>query len=181
MRRAIVTAVCVSGSHTFSKSRLERIMLLAGLGVEGDAHAGSTVKHRSRVRQNPDQPNLRQIHLVHEELLEELREQGFHVAPGSIGENVTTRGIELLALPTGARLRLGASAVIELTGLRNPCAQLDNFQKGLTAAVLDRDAQGNLIRKAGVMGIVLHGGPVMPGDAIEIELPEGEHRALEKV
>ena len=177
----IVTAVSFSGSHTFTKPNRLAIRLVAGLGVEGDAHLGVTVKHRSRVRQDPTAPNLRQVHLIQEELFAELRAGGFAVEPGAIGENVTTRGIDLLGLPTGTRLRLGPDAVIEITGLRNPCRQLDAFQPGLMAATLDRDAAGRLIRKAGVMAIVIHGGDVQPGDAIAVELPVGEPRPLEAV
>jgi len=176
-----IIAVCTSSSHSFSKRQQDSIRLLAGLGVEGDAHLGVTVKHRSRVAVDPTQPNLRQVHLVHSELLAELRSGGFDVEPGSIGENVTTEGIDLLGLPQGTRLRLGPDAVIEVTGLRNPCVQLDRYQKGLTAAVLDRDAEGNLVRKAGIMAIVLAGGDVRPGDPIGIELPPEPHRRLEKV
>ena len=178
---ASVTAVARSAGHTFSKSTEMSIRLLAGLGVEGDAHMGETVKHRSRVRVDPTQPNLRQVHLIHAELQDELKARGFDVRPGDVGENVTTRGIDLLGLPTGTILRIGDSAVVQVTGLRNPCAQLDGFQKGLTAAVLDRDAEGNLIRKAGVMGIVLQGGDVRPGDPIKVELPPEPHRHLEPV
>ncbi|WP_112663760.1 MOSC domain-containing protein [Microvirga flavescens] len=178
---AIVTAVSLSPVHSFSKPNEISIRLIAGLGVEGDAHLGETVKHRSRVAQDPTQPNLRQVHLIHAELHEELARAGFAVAAGAMGENVTTRGIDLLALPRGARLHLGDHAVVEITGLRNPCAQLDRFQKGLMAAVLDRDAQGNLVRKAGVMGIVLADGEVRPGDAIHVTLPALPHRALERV
>lgn len=154
---------------------------MAGLGVEGDAHSGVTVKHRSRVKRDPSQPNLRQVHLVHAELFDELREKGFAVTPGDIGENVTTRGIDLLALPTGARLRLGDAATVEVTGLRNPCVQLDGFQKGLMAATLDKDANGNLVRKAGVMSVVLVGGEVRPGDPITVELPPAPHQSLQPV
>jgi MOSC domain-containing protein YiiM len=175
---AIVTAVSRGPSHTFSKPNMPTIRLIAGLGVEGDAHMGETVKHRSRVRTNPDAPNLRQVHLMHEELFAELRAGGFDVEPGVIGENVTTRGINLLALPTGARLRLGANAVVEITGLRNPCHQLDAFQPGLMGAVLGRDAAGHLVRKAGVMAIVISGGDVKPKDVIILEMPRGAHRAL---
>jgi MOSC domain-containing protein YiiM len=178
---SVVTAVSQSRSHTFSKPNALSIRLVEGLGVEGDAHAGVTVKHRSRVRRDPTQPNLRQVHLVHSELFDELRDKGFRVVPGDIGENVTTRGIDLLAQPTGTKLRLGETATIEITGLRNPCVQLDTFQKGLMAATLDKDADGNLIRKAGVMGVVLAGGEVRPGDAITIELPAGAHRPLQPV
>ena len=168
----IVEAVAAHPTHAFSKPAVPAITLLAGLGVAHDAHQGTTVKHRSRVARDPTQPNLRQVHLLHAELLDELRPQGFHLAPGSIGENILTRGIDLLALPRGARLRLGATAVVEVTGLRNPCAQLDRFQPGLMAATLGRDAQGNLVRKAGIMAIVLEPGDVHPGDPIVMTLPE---------
>jgi len=137
-----VAAVSLSPRHGFSKTPQAAIRLLAGLGVEGDAHAGETVKHRSRVAVDPNQPNLRQVHLVASELLQELRAKSFRVEPGAIGENVLTRGLALIDLPAGARLRLGAEAVVEITGLRNPCRQLDEFQHGLMAAVLDRDAEG---------------------------------------
>ena len=178
---AIVTAVSRSGMHTFSKPTTAAIRLVAGLGVEGDAHLGVTVMHRSRVRTDPDSPNLRQVHLIHAELHEELRAAGFMVEAGQIGENVTTRGIALLGLPTGTRLHLGAAAVVEVTGLRNPCRQLDRFQAGLTAALLGRDQNGKLIRKAGIMSIVLTGGDIRPGDPIEIELPPEPHLPMERV
>lgn len=176
-----VTAVSRSATHTLIKPNEERIQLIAGLGVEGDAHAGKTVKHRSRVARDPSQPNLRQVHLIHAELHDELREAGFNVAAGQMGENITTRGIDLLSLPTGTRLRIGAEAVIEITGLRNPCAQLEKIQTGLMKAVLDRDEEGNLIRKAGVMAVVLASGPVEPGDPITIELPPETHQPLKPV
>jgi MOSC domain-containing protein YiiM len=178
---ATVTAVSRSGTHTMSKPNADSLLLVAGLGVDGDAHKGTTVKHRSRVRRDPSQPNLRQVHLIHAELHDELRAAGFEVSPGQMGENVTTRGLDLLALPTGARLHLGAAAVIELTGLRNPCVQLDGVAEGLMAATLDRDEQGNLVRKAGVMGVVLTGGQVRAGDSIRIELPDEPHARLEPV
>ena len=177
----VVTAVSLSPAHTFGKENREGIRLLAGLGVEGDAHLGETVKHRSRVARDPTQPNLRQVHLIHAELHDELRAAGFTVAAGEMGENVTTRGVDLLGLPTGARLRLGETAVVEVTGLRNPCAQLDRFQPGLMAAVLGRDEDGGLVRKAGVMAVVLAGGEVRPGDPVRVELPPGPHRRLEPV
>lgn len=176
-----VIAVHASDVHGFSKFAEPSIRLLVGLGVEGDAHAGRTVQHRSRVARNAGAPNLRQVHLLHAELFDELIEAGFAVFPGDLGENITTRGIELLGLPTGTRLRLGAEAVIELTGLRNPCSQIDRFQKGLMAATLARDAGGGLVRKAGVMAIVITGGEVRASDAIHIELPAGEPRRLEPV
>jgi MOSC domain-containing protein YiiM len=174
----VVAAVSRSAEHTFGKPNEARIRLLAGLGVEGDAHLGVTVKHRSRVARDPTQPNLRQVHLVHAELHDELRAGGFHVQPGEMGENVTTRGIDLLGLPTGTRLRLGDAAVVEVTGLRNPCAQIDAFQRGLMAAVLDRDENGGLVRKAGIMAVVLAGGDVRPGDAVRVELPPEPHAPL---
>jgi len=174
----IVTAVSLSAAHTMVKPNQESIFLLTGLGVEGDAHSGVTVKHRSRVAQNPHQPNLRQVHLIHSELHDELRAKGFILAPGQMGENITTRHLDVLSLPTGTRLHLGASAIVEITGLRTPCAQLDGVQPGLLQAVLAFDAAGNLIRKAGVMGIVLHDGAVKPGDAIRVELPPSPHQAL---
>src|SRR6266516_1387721 len=176
-----VTAVSRSSMHTFTKPNQESIQLLTGLGVEGDAHLGETVKHRSRVARDPGQPNLRQVHLIHAELYDELRAVGFAVSAGQMGENITTRGVDLLRLPTGTRLHLGDTAVVEVTGLRNPCVQLDRFQPGLMAAVLGRDEHGTLIRKAGIMAIVLAGGEVRPGDPITVELPPEPHRALELV
>jgi MOSC domain-containing protein YiiM len=173
-----VLAVSLRYGHHFSKTPSLSIRLLTGLGVAGDAHMGETVKHRSRVRKDPTQPNLRQVHLMHVELFDELRKKGFGVQPGDLGENVTTSGIDLLALPSGTRLHIGASAVVEITGLRNPCVQIDGFQKGLMAATLDKDARGNLIRKAGIMSIVLADGDVRPGDAVRVELPMPPHRPL---
>jgi MOSC domain-containing protein YiiM len=177
----IVIAVSRSATHTFSKANQDSIRLLAGLGVDGDAHMGKTVKHRSRVAADPTQPNLRQVHLIHAELHDELRAGGFAVTAGQMGENITTRGIDLLGLPTGTRLHIGEATVIEITGLRNPCDQLDQFQSGLRAAVQGRDEQGNLIRKAGVMGIVLASGEVRRGDRMRIELPQQPYRPLERV
>jgi MOSC domain-containing protein YiiM len=176
-----ITAVSRSSTYTFSKPNQSSIRLLAGLGVEGDGHMGEKVKHRFRVAHDPDSPNLRQVHLIHAELLDELQTAGFTVLPGQMGENITTRGVDLLGLPAGARLHLGNTAVVEVTGLRDPCHQLDTFQPGLMAAVLDHDANGNLIRKAGVMSIVLAGGEVKPGDPIFVELPSGPYRPLETV
>jgi len=177
------TVIAVSGApgHRFSKLVQGSIRLLAGLGVEGDVHCGETVKHRSRVAVDPTQPNLRQVHLIQAELLDELNAAGFDVAPGGMGENVLTRGLDLLGLPVGARLRLGTDALAEITGLRNPCSQIDAFRPGLLKAVLGRDAEGRIVRKAGIMGIVLEGGEIWPGDTIEVRLPAMPHRALERV
>jgi MOSC domain-containing protein YiiM len=176
----VVTAVSRSVTHTMSKRNVGAIRLLAGLGVEGDAHLGETVKHRSRVRRDPTQPNLRQVHLIHAELHDELRAAGFEVGPGQMGENVTTRGVDLLGLPAGTRLQLGTSAVLEVTGLRNPCVQLDRIQEGLMAATLGRDEAGNLVRKAGVMAVVVAGGEVRSGDDVRVHLPASA-RPLEPV
>ncbi|WP_433549211.1 MOSC domain-containing protein [Streptomyces sp. CA-294286] len=178
---ATVIAVSSNDTYTFTKPNRDSITLLAGLGVEGDVHAGVTVKHRSRVAQDPTQPNLRQVHLIHQELFDEVREEGFEVAPGQLGENVTTRGIDLLALPVGTLLRLGADAVVEVTGLRNPCLQIDRFQEGLLKQVVGRDTEGNIVRRTGIMGVVRAGGVIRPGDAIDVELPAAPHRPLEKV
>jgi MOSC domain-containing protein YiiM len=167
----LIHAVSLRSGHHFSKTPALSIRLLQGLGVEGDAHNGVTVKHRSRVRRDPSQPNVRQVHLIHRELFEELGGKGFRVAPGDLGENITTEGLDLLSLPSCTRLHLGATAIVELTGLRNPCSQIESFQEGLLKATLDRDADGNLIRKTGVMSIVIAGGDVRPGDAIRVELP----------
>lgn len=174
----IVTSVSRSSKHEFAKPIQVSIRLLAGLGVKGDAHLGTAVQHRSRVARDPSQPNLRQVHLIHAELHDELRAKGFAVAAGEMGENITTRGIKLLDLPTGATLHIGDSAIVEVTGLRNPCLQLDHFQPGLMAAVLNKDEEGKLIRKAGIMGIVLVGGEVRPDDCIRVELPPPPHHPL---
>ncbi|MEE1938657.1 MOSC domain-containing protein [Streptomyces sp. TRM 70361] len=176
-----VTAVSGNEGYSFTKPNRESVTLLAGLGVEGDVHAGETVKHRSRVAKDPTVPNLRQVHLIHEELFAEVGAAGFTVRPGELGENITTRGIDLLGLPTGALLHLGDEAVVEVTGLRNPCHQIDNFQKGLLKRVVGRDADGNLVRRAGIMGIVRTGGVVRPGDTISVQLPAEPHRPLAPV
>lgn len=174
----VVVAVSRAPTHTFSKPNVSSIRLLAGIGVEGDAHAGTTVKHRSRVIVDPSQPNLRQVHLIHSELHDELTAAGYRVGPGEMGENITTRGVDLLGLPVGTQLRLGDEAVVEVTGLRNPCRQLDDFQPGLMQAVLDRDSDGNLIRKAGIMTVVVEAGEVRPGDPVRIVLPAEPHGPL---
>lgn len=175
---ARVESVSRAGEHRFSKQRAEVIELIAGHGVAGDAHAGVTVKHRSRVAKDPTQPNLRQVHLIPAELFDAILPLGHQVAAGELGENILTRGIDLLALPTDSELRIGDSAVIRVTGLRNPCAQIEAFQPGLLAQMVEKRADGTLVRKAGVMGTVIAGGQVWPGDAIAIVLPEGPHRPL---
>ena len=179
--KGIVESVGSGPNSSMAKPNRRSIRLLAGLGVEGDAHQGRTVRHRSRVARDPNQPNLRQVHLIHAELHDELREAGFGIAAGQMGENITTRGIDLLSLPRGTRLKLGADAVVEVTGLRNPCSQLDVLQSGLMRAVLERDCHGNLVRKAGIMSIVVSGGEVRPGDRIDVELPPQPHQRLDVV
>lgn len=181
MTKPTVIAVSCSIEHSFSKPNQPMINLIAGVGVEGDAHAGKKVKHRYLVGLDATKPNLRQVHLMQVELFDELTANGFLVGPGKLGENITTRGVDLLDLPTGTKLRIGTEAVIELTALRNPCVQIDNFQKGMLKAVLDKDEEGNLIRKAGVMGIVLVGGEIRPSDFIVIDLPSEPHHRLEYV
>ncbi len=177
----VVTAVSLSATHTLTKANRDSIRLMVGLGVQGDAHEGEKVKHRSRVARDPDQPNLRQVHLIQAELHDELGAIGFSVAAGQMGENITTRGLDLLGLPTGTHLHIGEQAVVEVTGLRNPCVQLDSIHPGLMAATLGRDEHGNLIRKAGVMGIVRSGGDIQPGDSVHVELPPTPHHPLEPV
>lgn len=177
----VIIAVNQSAGHSFSKQTHNKIVLLAGLGVEEDAHMGKTVQHLSRVRKDPTQPNLRQVHLMHAEFHDELNASGFHVSPGNLGENITTRGVDLLSLPTGTRLHLGDIAIVEVTGLRNPCEQLNNFQAGLMNACVYKDTDGNVIRKAGIMSIVLVGGEIRVGDSIRVELPSGPYRPLQVV
>jgi MOSC domain-containing protein YiiM len=175
-----VVQVHRSPAHTFTKARSDVITLLEGRGVEGDAHCGVTVKHRSRVKADPSQPNLRQVHLIHSELFDELRDAGFRVTGGDLGENITTRGVDLLALPVGARLSIG-DVVITVTGLRNPCQQINDFRDGLLKQVVRTDDDGQVVRRAGVMGIVSRGGTVRAGDRIEVELPPPPHHPLTRV
>jgi MOSC domain-containing protein YiiM len=181
MNGGTVIAVCRSPTHDFSKPPEDSIELVEGLGVKGDSHFGALVQHLVRVREDPTKPNVRQVHLIHSELFEELRAAGFSLAPGQVGENITTRGIDLLSLPDATRLHIGKDAVLLVTGLRNPCKQLDNFQPGLMSAMLGRDAQGNITRKSGIMSVVVNGGEVRPGDAIRIELPPEPRRPLGRV
>ncbi|MDR7299391.1 MOSC domain-containing protein YiiM [Pelomonas aquatica] len=181
MTAAVVAAVWSSATHSFSKFAHGELQLVEGQGVAGDAHCGVTVKHRSRVARDPTQPNLRQVHLIQGELFDELAAQGFGVQPGQLGENITTRGIDLLALPRDTELRIGAAVVLRVTGLRNPCPQIENFETGLLKAVVDKDVNGEVVRKAGVMSVVLAGGVVKPGDAIDVRLPPAPHVRLERV
>jgi MOSC domain-containing protein YiiM len=177
---AEVVGVHLSPTHTFSKKRMASIQLVEGMGVQGDAHCGVTVKHRSRVRADASQPNLRQVHLIHSELFDHLHDAGFTVASGDLGENITTRGVDLLGLPVGSRLTIGA-AVITVTGLRNPCRQINDFDDGLLKQVVWTDGEGSLVRLTGVMGIVSRGGEVRPGAPIHTELPPRPHHRLTRV
>ena len=179
--RPRVVAVAVSGTHGFSKQTASVIRLVEGLGVEGDAHHGTTVQHLSRQRRHPHEPNLRQLHLIQAELLDEMRDEGFHVLAGDLGENVSTRGIDLLGLPVGTALLLGDTAEVQLTGLRNPCVQIERFRKGLLERVLHRADDGSLVRRAGVMAVVRRDGEIRPGDPVTVVLPEAPHRPLDPV
>jgi MOSC domain-containing protein YiiM len=176
-----IIALARDGDHRFSKCSAPQLRLIAGHGVEGDAHCSTTVKHRSRVAADPGQPNLRQVHLIHAELFTELAARGFTVSPGELGENITTQGLDLLSLPRGTVLRIGAEVQLEVTGLRNPCGQIERFQPGLLAAVLDKGPGGEVIRKAGIMAVVRVGGMVRCGDTIGLELPAMPHLPLERV
>ena len=177
MSLPVVLAVHCSDQHSFSKAPRDAIRLIENWGVEGDSHAGPHDQHLYHIRKFGQQPNLRQVHLIHSELLDEVGARGFTVRPGELGENISTRNIDLLGLPTGTRLRIGPEAVIELTGLRNPCRQIEEFQRGLLAQLVENGPAGT-VRKGGVMSIVVHGGLVRPGDAIEVELPASPHRPL---
>lgn len=176
-----VIAVSRDDVHRFSKPVVDEVTLVEGWGIEGDAHAGTTVQHRSRVARDPSQPNLRQVHLLHAEVFDEVAEAGFRVEPGQMGENVTTRGVDLLGLPTGTLLYLGDEACVRVTGLRNPCQQINGFEPGLLREVLGRDEDGSVVRKGGVMSVVVTGGVVRTGDRVRIELPTGEQQALKPV
>jgi MOSC domain-containing protein YiiM len=179
--KAEATALHVSDTHSLSKERVGSLTMVAGLGAVGDAHSGALVKHRSRVAKDPNQPNLRQVHLIHAELFDELASKGFEVGPGAMGENITTSGIDLLGLSTGAILAIGDEALLAVTGLRNPCSQLDALIPGLMSAVIARGADGRLIRKAGVMAVVLSGGTIHAGDPIDMAPPPGRPRPLQPV
>ncbi|MFF8955276.1 MOSC domain-containing protein [Streptomyces sp. NPDC014894] len=177
-----VAAVSRDETYTFSKTKRDSITLLAGLGVEGDVHAGETIRHQFRMTYEPDLPNLRQVHLMHEELFEELALKGFAVSAGQLGENITTREVDLLGLPTGALLRIGEQAVLEVTGLRNPCAKINDFREGLLGEVFAMDpVSGGFTFKSGVMSVVRRGGIVRPGDSVRVETPALPHRPLERV
>ena len=179
--RGIVLAVAGDREHNFAKPVREAIVLVPGIGVVGDAHSGPTVQHRSRLKRTPDAPNLRQVHLIPAELFDELAQAGFTVGPGQLGENLTTRGIDLLDLPKGARLRLGTSALLEVTGLRNPCWQIDAFSPGLLAEMIEKRPDGSIMRKCGLMGVVETGGTIGQGAHIAVDLPPEPHRPLDLV
>lgn len=181
MKAGLVQSVHRSPTHTMAKYSEDQISLIEGLGVDGDAHAGKFVKHRSRIHLLPRKPNLRQVHFIHNELIDELQSKGFKVAPGIMGENITTSGLDILGLPEGTILHIGETAKVRVTGLRNPCKQLDGIQNGLMKAVLDKTPSGELIRKAGIMSVVIEGGDIRPGDPIIVHLPEGPFKPLDRV
>jgi MOSC domain-containing protein YiiM len=176
-----VVAVSRDDAHRFSKPARDSITLIAGIGVEGDSHAGATVQHLSRIRRDPTTPNLRQVHLIHAELFDEVAARGHVVTAGALGENITTAGIDLLGLARGTRLELGEDAVIEITGLRNPCAQINGLSEGLMKELVHVDDRGATVRLAGVMSVVLTGGVVRPGDSIRVLPPAGRFEPLQPV
>ncbi|MFC5929743.1 MOSC domain-containing protein [Cryobacterium melibiosiphilum] len=173
-----VVSVSRDDRHRFSKPAAGSIRLRAGFGVEGDVHAGATTQHRYLLKKDPTRPNLTQVHLIPAELFDDLRSAGFTVAAGELGENVTTRGLSLRTLPLGTRLHLGAGAIVEVTGLRSPCSLINGYQKGLMKTLIGTDAAGQVVRKAGIMGIVVASGTVLPGDTVRVELPAGGPRPL---
>ena len=181
MSEPTVVAVASKPDPGVHKVPREAVTLVAGHGVEGDYHAGRFVRHRSRAAKTPDLPNRRQVHLIHSELFDEVAALGIEVRPGAMGENITTRGLAILDLPPGTRLHLGAEAVVEVTGCRNPCAQLDAVDPRLLPQVAQKAADGTIMRKAGIMGIVVHGGVVRAGDAIRVEVPAGATGRLEPI
>lgn len=176
-----VVSVGRDDGHRFSKPATGSIRLRKGFGVEGDAHAGATTQHRYLLKKDPTRVNLTQVHLIAAELFDDLRAGGYTVAAGELGENVTTRGLQLRALPLGTRLHLGATAVVEVTGLRSPCSLINGYQQGLLKTLFGTDPAGHLVRKAGIMGIVVEGGTVLPGDPVRVALPPGEQRPLRVV
>jgi MOSC domain-containing protein YiiM len=179
--RASVVAVSKDGQHRFSKKPCEQITLLEGLGVQGDAHAGVTIQHLHRVAKDPTQANLRQVHLLPREFFNEALEEGYQLGPGDLGENVLTQGLDLVGLSQDTLLHIGQQAVVRVTGLRDPCVQIDRFRKGLLKVALGRDEDGQAVRKAGIMAVVATGGIIHPGDKIEVELPAPPHHALKCV
>jgi MOSC domain-containing protein YiiM len=178
---ASVIAVHQSSSHEFSKQSVDSIELIAGIGVVGDVHAGAQVKHRSRVAADPTQPNLRQVHLIHSELFDLVAQRGYGVDPGDLGENITTSGLDLLGLPVGTTLAIGADVILAMTGLRNPCVQIDGFQDGLLSELVQRADDGSVVRLGGAMSVVVRGGTIRAGDAIQVGLPAEPHHAMERV
>lgn len=178
MSAPAVIAVASDSGHNFSKPLRPVINLIAGFGVEGDAHAGKTVQHLWDKKKTPYAPNLRQVHLVHEEIFAQLAEDGFTVTPGDIGENIVTRGIDLLNLPLATQLEFQSGAVVELTGLRDPCSKLNKVQDGLIHKFVYKSEEGKRAVKSGVMSIVLTGGEIRPHDSITVKLPEGPHEPL---
>jgi MOSC domain-containing protein YiiM len=182
---ASVVAVHRAPEYQFSKDTTDSITLLAGLGVEGDAHLGATVQHRSRVASDPNQPNLRQVHLVMSELLDEVRTAGTSIDNGQLGENITTSGIDLIGLPVGSVLRIGPDALVALTGLRNPCKQIRDVGEGVLKMMFvdgeEYGRPGEQVGRTGVMGVVLTGGEVRSNDTIKIRYPAGPHTPMQKV
>ena len=176
--RASVVAVSKDEYHRFSKVPCTQITLIKGVGVRGDTHSGVTVQHLFAVEQDPRQPNLRQVHLLQQEFLDQARDQGYELTPGDLGENILTDDLDLVGLWQDTLLHIGSQAVVRVSGLRNPCAQIDSFRPGLLQVAVRRDLKGDVVRKAGIMGVVTTGGVVHPGDEIEVEWPAQPHRRL---
>jgi len=175
-----VMSVNQAARHDVRKTPVAALHLRSGLGADGDAHYGATVQHRYDRRRDPSRLNLRQVHLIGAELLEELGRAGYRIAPGDLGENITTADIDLASLPAATRLHIGSSAVLELTGLREPCVLLDRIAPGLRLAACG-ERSGETILRHGAMAIVVAGGEVRAGDAIEISLPPSPHRPMRVV
>jgi MOSC domain-containing protein YiiM len=176
-KESSVVAVHRKEEYGVFKEIQESVHLVKGFGVQGDAHMGTLVQHRYNKKQNPNQPNLRQVHLIQAELFDDLKELGLIVKPGEMGENITTRNIDIINLPLDTKLHLGDSAILQLTGLREPCGQLNTVQKGLKNAVLDESGKS----RVGVMSVVLRGGAVKADDLIRVELPSEPHQDLQPV
>ena len=156
---AAVVGLSIDDGHHFSKRAVERVTMVAGVGIEGDVHAGPLVQHRSRVRVDPNQPNLRQVHLIDDAVFAVAASAGFEIDHGDLGENVTVSGLDVHGLAVGTMLRLGESAFVAVTGLRNPCGQINGLRPGLLD-VLRRADGGDIVRRAGIMGVVVRGGEV---------------------
>jgi len=166
-----VLSVSMSSSHGFSKRPTDYIYLLSGCGVQGDVHCSGAASSN----------NKRQVHLIASELLTELarkdsKGRAYIISPGALGENITTKGIDLVGLNEGTRLHFGDGddhAIVRITGLRNPKKRLDEWPKGLLDRCAMKNKKGEITgRKIGVMGIVEEDGFVQPGHMVYVEKPK---------